>query len=78
MYSIKKDKDRDNKILIKYYLPNDNTHHIYEIENADWAFTERLLGQFVKDRFELEWMNDLIRLLDKTVHVEDTGEWRPV
>lgn len=75
MYSIKKDQERQNKVIIKYFLPNNKVKHIYEIENADWNFTERLLGQFVKDRFELEWMNDLMRILDKTIQMEDTGEW---
>ncbi len=73
MYSIKKDKHRDNKIIIRYFLPNDRTHHVYEIENA-----ERLLGQFIKDHHDLGWMDDLIRLSDKTIHMEDNGEWKPV
>lgn len=78
MYSIKKDKEKTDKILIKYYLPNNKSAHIYEIENANWAFAEKLLGQFVKDRSDLEWMNDLLRLLDKTIQLEDTGEWSVV
>jgi hypothetical protein len=75
MYSIKKDLIRENRIIIKYFLPNNKAHHIYEIENADWAFAERLLGQFVQDRFDLGWMDDLIRLSNKTIQLEDTGEW---
>ena len=75
MYSVKKDT-KDNKLVITYFLPDNKSKRVYRIENADWSFTQKLLGQFVKDHEDLEWISGMISLLNRVVEVEDNGEWR--
>ena len=75
MYSIKKDKVRPGKILIKYCLPTDLTKQVFEVENADIRFTEGLIRRMVEDPEDLPWILRKLEVEDKLIQVLDTGKW---
>jgi hypothetical protein len=75
MYSIKKDKIRPGKILIRYCLSTDLTKQVFEIENADILFTEGLIRRMIEDVDDLPWILRKLEIENKLIQVLDTGKW---
>ncbi len=75
MYKLRKDDNAPERFSLQYFLVPNLLEPLYTAENLTWEDVERFIKSTATDLNDYTWIHDLIRLMDKQVSIEDTGNW---